>query len=156
MPTMTPSRAGAALPSQRTSPPHIIPRSGPARRHRRHEHERVPALAAVDDAGLRHALQRVMQLAVSIYLSRTVDGGRLPGPHRADLRPLRTAAGHARLARHLSSSPRSAVFLRRPPKGLSGLTDMLQGGGGPTGIVLSRAVVRDLYPPAESASMIGL
>jgi MFS transporter, DHA1 family, multidrug resistance protein len=107
----------------------------------------LPSLPSMTVAfGTRY---EVMQLAVSLYLAVTAAIQIIVGPlaDRYGRRPVMLGSLVIFILASVGCllAPSVEVFLA---------FRMLQAAVA-TGIVLSRAVVRDLYPPAESASMIG-
>ena len=91
----------------------------------------------------------VMQFAVSGYLAATAVLQVMRRTARRPLRPATDPAGRDRDLRRrdarLPLAPTAGIFL-----GFRMLQAVVA-----TGMVLSRAIVRDIFPPTESASMIG-
>jgi len=143
--TMTPSRQARLF--ERTSPPHIITLVLLAGIGAMSMSVFLPSLPSMTLAF--DTRYEVMQLAVSLYLAVTAVIQVLIGPisDRYGRRPVMLGSLVIFIFASVGCllAPTAEVFLG---------FRMLQAAVA-TGIVLSRAVVRDLYPPAESASMIG-
>ncbi|MDJ1008819.1 MAG: multidrug effflux MFS transporter [Paracoccaceae bacterium] len=142
---MTPDREARLF--DRTSPPHILTLvllAGIGAMSMSVFLPSLPSMTVAFDTSYE-----VMQLAVSLYLAVTAFIQIVVGPlaDRYGRRPVTLAALGIFVAASVGCllAPTAEIFLG---------FRMLQAAVA-TGIVLSRAVVRDLYPPAESASMIG-
>jgi len=142
---MTPAREPRLLDA--STPPHIVTLVLLAGLGAMNMSVFLPSLPSMtEDFGTRY---EVMQLAVSLYLAVTAAIQIIIGPlsDRYGRRPVMLVSLAIFVFATLGClfAPTVEVFLGF----------RMLGAAVATGLVLSRAVVRDLYPPAESASMIG-